>query len=156
MGESSSARAERELAALRSEIDRDVDSLVRRVKADLNPAALVRRQPIAVFGTLGSSIALGAAAIAKRAHDARTRRPDTEIERIIERLGGRVDKLKGRARKRFREQLRSEIGEVEKPTQAIKQAAIGMAIAAATAGATEFARKMALRLGSDDSPRRTK
>ena len=42
----------------------------------------------AVFGTLGSVAALGGAAVAKRVHDSRRKLPDTEIERVIERLGG--------------------------------------------------------------------
>jgi hypothetical protein len=150
VGESPSARTQRELAELRGSIDRDVDALLARAKADLDPAALVRRQPLAVLGTLGSVAALGAAAIARRVRDARRKRPDTEIERVIERLGGNLERLKGRARKRFREQLRTEISEVEKPKRSAQEAAWGVGLAALTAGATELARRLAGRVAADD------
>ena len=150
MGESPSARTERELAELRGSIDRDVDALMARAKADLHPAALIRRQPMAVFGTLGSVAALGGAAVAKRVRDSRAKRPDTEIERIIQNLGGNLEKLKGRARKRFREQLRAEISEVEKPKRSAQEAAWGVSLAALTAGATELARNFAGRFTADD------
>ena len=152
MGESPSARTQRELAELRGSIDRDIDALVARAKADLDPAALVRRQPLAVFGTLGSGVALGAAAIAKRVRAKQRTRPDTEIERVIQELGGNITKLPGRARKRLREQLRAEISEVEKPTRSVQEAAWGMGLAALTAGATELARKLAGRFTADDPP----
>lgn len=150
MGESPSARTEQELRELRGSIDRDLDALLLRARADLQPAALIRRQPVAVFGTVGSMAALAAASIAKRVHDRRQKRPDTEIERIIQNLGGNVEKLKGRARKRLREQLRAEVSEVEKPKRSMQEAAWGVAMAAITAGATEMARRMAGKLGADD------
>ena len=111
---------------------------------------LVRRQPTAVFGTLGSIAALGGAAVAKGVRDAKQKRPDTEIERIIQNLGGNLEKLKGRARKRFREQLRAEISEVEKPKRSAQEAAWGVSLAALTAGATELARNLAGRFTADD------
>jgi len=150
MGESPSARTERELSELRGSIERDVDALIARAKADLDPAALVRRQPLAVFGTLGSIAALGGAAVAKRVRDAKKKRPDTEIERIIENLGGNLTKLKGRARKRFREQVRAEISEVEKPKRTAQEAAWAVGLAGLTAGATELARNLAGRFTADD------
>ena len=150
MGESPSARTERELTELRGAIDRDVDALIARAKADLHPAALVRRQPAAVFGTLGSVAALSGAAVAKRVRDARAKRPDTEIERVIQNLGGNLETLKGRARKRFREQLRAEVSEVEKPKRTVQEAAWGVGLAALTAGATELARNLAGRFTADD------
>ena len=150
MGESPSARTERELSELRGSIDRDVDALIARAKVDLDPAALIRRQPLAVFGTLGSVAALGGAAVAKRVRDSRAKLPDTEIERVIQNLGGNLEKLKGRARKRFREQIRAEIREVEKPKRTVQEAAWGVGLAALTAGATELARKMAGRFTADD------
>ena len=150
MGESPSARTERELSELRGSIGRDVDALIARAKADLDPAALVRRQPLAVFGTLGSIAALGGAAVAKRVRDAKKKRPDTEIERIIENLGGNLTKLKGRARKRFREQVRAEISEVEKPKRTAQEAAWAVGLAGLTAGATELARNLAGRFTADD------
>lgn len=150
MGESPSARTEQELGELRGSIDRDIDVLLLRARADLRPAALVRRQPVAVFGTLGSAAALAAASIAKRVRDRRRKRPDSEIERIIQSLGGNLEKLKGGARKRLREQLRAEISEVEKPKRSVQEAVWGVALAALTAGATEMARRMAGQLGADD------
>ena len=150
MGESPSARTDRELSELRAAIDRDVDALLARAKVDLHPASLVRRQPAAVFGTLGSLAALGGAAVAKRVRDSRAKRPDTEIERIIHNLGGNLDKLKGRARKRFREQLRAEVSEVDKPKRTAQEAAWGVGLAALTAGATELARNLAGRVTADD------
>ena len=150
MGESPSARTEQELRELRGSIEADLDALMARARADLQPAALVRRQPLAVFGTLGSVAALAAAAIAKRVRDRKRKRPDTEIERIIQDLGGNLERLKGRARKRLREQLRAEVSEVEKPKRSVQVAAWGVGIAALTAGATELARRMAGKLGDDD------
>ncbi len=150
MGESPSARTQRELTELRGSIDRDIDALIGRAKADLDPASLVRRQPLAVFGTLGSGVALGAAAVAKRVRSKRRKLPDTEIERVIQDLGGNITKLPGRARKRLREQLRAEISEVEKPRRSVQEAAWGVGIAALTAGATELARKLAGRFTADD------
>ena len=150
MGESPSARTERELNELRGAIDRDIDALIARARADLHPASLVRRQPAAVFGTLGSVAALGGAAVAKRVRDSRAKRPDTEIERIIHDLGGNLERLKGRARARFRDQLRAEISEVEKPKRSAQEAAWGVGLAALTAGATELARSFAGRFTADD------
>ncbi len=150
MGESPSARTQRELSELRGSIDRDIDALLARAKADLDPATLIRRQPMAVFGTLGSFAALGGAAVAKRVRHSRAKRPDTEIERIIQDLGGNLEKLKGRARRRFREQLRAEISEVEKPKRTAQEAVWGVGLAALTAGATELARSLAGRVTADD------
>jgi len=113
MGESPSARTERELAELRRKIEDDVDALIERAKSDADPRNLFRRQPVAAVGTLGSLVALAGVAVAKKVRDSRQKTPDTEIERIAQRLGGRIDRLKGRARKRFRDQLRNEIAAVE-------------------------------------------
>jgi len=151
MGESPSARTERELADLRRKIDDDVDALIERAKSDVDPRNLVRRQPIAAFGALGSVAALAGVTVAKKVRDARRRTPDTEIERIAERLGGRIDRLKGRARKRFREQLRSEIADVQDDQRGPKEALWGAGMAAVTAAATTFARRFAGRLASDDT-----
>ena len=57
MGESPSARTERELADLRRKIDDDVDALVERAKSDVDPRNLLRRQPVATVGTLGAMAA---------------------------------------------------------------------------------------------------
>ena len=45
MGESPSARTERELADLRRKIDADVEALIERAKADIDPRNLLRRLP---------------------------------------------------------------------------------------------------------------
>ena len=151
MGESPSARTERELADLRRKIDDDVDALVERAKSDIDPRNLLRRQPVATVGTLGSVAALAGVTIAKKIRDARQKTPDSEIERIAERLGGRVDRLKGRARKRFRETLKNEIAEVETGPRA-KQMVWESATAALTAAATLFARRFVSRLTGDEEP----
>src|SRR4030081_43812 len=127
MGESPSARTERELAELRRTIDDDVDALIERAKSDVDPRNLVRRQPVAALGTLGSIAALAGVTVARRVRDARRRTPDSEIERIAERLGGRIDRLKGRARKRFREQLRNEIADVQDEPRGPKEELWGAA-----------------------------
>ena len=150
MGESPSARTQRELADLRRQIDDDVDALIERAKSDVDPRNLLRRQPVAAFGTLGSVAALAGVTIAKKVRRARRRTPDTEIERITERLGGRIDRLKGRARKRFREQLRNEIADVQETNRGPKEALWGAGMAAITAAATAFAQRFAGRFAGDD------
>jgi hypothetical protein len=150
MGESPSARTERELADLRRTIDDDVDALIERAKSDLDPRNLVRRQPVAALGTIGSIAALAGVTVARKIRDARRKTPDTEIERIAERLGGRVDRLKGRARKRFRESLRNEMADVEQEARGPKDALWGAGMAALTAVATAFAHRFAGRLAGDD------
>ena len=149
MGETASARTERELAALRGEIDADVDYLLARVRDDADPRNLVRRQPLAVFGTLGSLAAIVSVAIAARVKSFRRSRTEKELDQVIERLGGRLDRLKGRARKRFRESLKKEIGEVETGPRA-KQMVWESATAALTAAATLLARRFASRLTGDE------
>ena len=151
MGESPSARTERELADLRHRIDDDVDALIERAKTDLDPRNLVRRQPIAAAGTLGSIAALAGVTVARKVRDMRRRTPESEIERIAERLGGRVDRLKGRARKRFRESLRKEIADVQDEQRGPKEALWGAGMAAITAAATTFAQRFAGRFTGDDT-----
>jgi len=152
LGESPSARTERELADLRASLDVDLSELRTRIREDMDPRNLVRRQPAAVFGTLGSMLAIGAVAITRGVRERRIRRSDTDVDAVIARLGGRVDKLTGKARKRLRETLRKEIGEVEqgpKAQQAIFQA-VGTAV---TAALTLVARRFASRLvGDEDLP----
>ena len=152
MGESPSARTERELADLRASLDVDLSELRTRIREDVDPRNLVRRQPAAVFGTLGSMLAIGAVAITRGVRERRIRRSDTDVDAVIARLGGRVDKLTGRARKRLRETLRSEIGEVEQGPKA--QQAIFQAVSTAvTAALTLVARRFASRLvGDEDLP----
>lgn len=150
MGERPSARTERELAELRGAIDADIRELAARAKADLDPRALIRRQPLAVFGTLGSLGLLGATALVRKLREAQRRRPDSEIDDVIRRLGGRVDRLTGKARKRLRAQLRTEIALAEKPRRTPRELAWTVSLSALTAGAAELARRYAGRLASDE------
>jgi len=152
LGESPSARTERELADLRASLDVDLSELRTRIREDVDPRNLVRRQPAAVFGTLGSMLAIGAVAITRGVRERRLRRSDSDLDAVIARLGGRVDKLTGKARKRLRETLRQEIGEVEQGPKA--QQAIFQAVSTAvTAALTLVARRFASRLvGDEDLP----
>jgi hypothetical protein len=149
MGESPSQRTERELADLRARIDADVTILVDRVREDLDPRALARRNPLAVFGTLGSVGLLGAARVIASVRAARSRRSESEIDRMLSKLGSRADRLKGRARKRLRERLRAEMDEAQKPDR-IKEAAWTAGLSALTAGAATLARRFAGRIAMDD------
>ena len=149
MGETASARTERELAALRAEIDTDLDYLLARLRDDADPRNLVRRQPLAVFGTLTSVTAVVGIALASRVKSFRRSRTERELDQIVERLGGRLDRLKGRARKRFRETLKKEIAEVETGPRA-KQMIWESATAALTAAATLFARRFVSRLSGEE------
>ena len=149
MGETASARTERELAELRGQIDADLDYLLARVRDDADPRNLARRQPIAVFGTLGSVAAVVGIALASRVKSFRRSRTEKELDQVVQRLGGRLDQLKGRARKRFRETLKKEIAEVEEGPRA-KQMIWESATAALTAAATLFARRFVSRLTGDD------
>jgi len=134
---------------LRGEIDTDVDYLLARIRNDVDPRNLARRQPLAVFGTLGSLAAIVGIAFASRVKSFRRSRTEKELDQIVERLGGRLDRLKGRARKRFRETLKNEIAEVETGPRA-KQVVWESAAAALTAAATLFARRFVSRLTGDD------
>ena len=149
MGENASARTERELAALRGEIDRDLATLRARISDDLDPRHLAARQPLAVFGTLGSLIAVVGVAFASRVRNARRSRGEKELDQIIERVGGRLDRLKGRSRKRLRDSLRREIGEVEQGPKA-QQALFTAVTTAVTAALTLVARRFASRLVGDE------
>jgi len=149
LGESASARTERELADLRASIDVDLKELRTRVTEDVDPRRLARRQPVAVVGALGSAIAIGAVSVLRAMRERRLRRGDADLDAVIARLGGRVEKLKGKARKRLREQLRKEIAEVETGPRA-KEAAWTAITAAITAGLTLVARRFASRLVADD------
>ena len=149
MGESASARTERELADLRASIDVDLHELRSRIGEDVDLRRLARRKPVPVLGALGSVVAIGTLGVLRALRERRLRRSDGEIDAVIARLGGRVDKLKGKARRRLREQLRKEIGEVESGPRA-KEAAWGAAVAALTAGLTLVARRFASRLVGDE------
>jgi hypothetical protein len=133
-------------------LDVDLSELRTRIREDVDPRNLVRRQPAAVFGTLSSVLAIGGVALARGMRERKLRRSDTELDAVIARLGGRVDKLKGRARKRLRETLRSEIGEVEQGPKA-QQAIFSAVSTAVTAALTLVARRFAARMvGDEDLP----
>lgn len=152
MGESSSTRTQRELEQLRAIIDTDLRLLTDRAKEDADPRRLVRRNPVAVVGALGSVLALGVLTTMRGLAERKRRRSDTDIDALIARLGGRVDKLRGRARKRLRSQLRKEIGEVQeppKPQQMLMQSVSGALTAALTLIAQRFASRL---VGDDDLP----
>ncbi|MEK6227259.1 MAG: hypothetical protein AABM40_13335 [Chloroflexota bacterium] len=149
MGETASARTERELAELRGQINADLDYLLARIRDDADPRNLARRQPIAVFGTLGSLAAIVGIAFASRVKSFRRSRTETELDQIVQRLGGRLDRLKGRTRKRFRETLKNEIAEVETGPRA-KQMVWESVTAALTAAATLVARRFVSRLTGDE------
>jgi hypothetical protein len=149
VGETASAGRERLLPALRGPSGADLDYLLVRVRDDADPRNLARRQPIAVFGTLGSLAAIVGVAFASRVKSFRRSRTEKELDQVIERLGGRLDRLKGRARKRLRETLQKEIAEVETGPRA-KQMVWESATAALTAAATLLARRFASRLTGDE------
>ena len=150
MGESASARTQRELADLRAAIGRDADALVAQARDDVDPRRLVRRRPLAVLGSLASVTLAAGVAVVRRIRE--SRQMDQRVDVLIESLGGRIDKLKGKARKRFRYQLRKEMAEVE-PTGP-KDVAIGVLSALLTALATTMARGFGKRLLGDDTTER--
>ena len=155
MGESPSARTDRELSALRSSIDSDIRLLKDRVKEDADPRRLAKRNPVAVFGALGSVAAIGVVATVRGLAERGRRRSDKDVDALIARLGGRVDKLRGRARQRFRKQLREEIGEIEQRPSALTVATNAIS-SAVTAGLTLLAQRFASRLvGDEDLPAET-
>lgn len=147
MGESPSARTQRELADLRSTIDRDVDAVIARVREDIDPRNLVRRQPLAVLGSLGSVAAAAALGIVTKQ---RTKaKEQVTLDVLTERVGGRLGKLKGDARKRFRQELQKELAEVEKTGP--KEALWGAVAAALTALATDVAQRLGNRILADET-----
>lgn len=149
MGESPSARTDRELGALRASIDSDLRLLEERVREDLDPRRLARRNPVAVFGAIGSVLAIGGVATLRRLKERSLLRSDADMDALIARIGGRVEKLRGRARKRLRAQLRKEIGEVERPPK-LRQMVMESASGALTAALTLVAQRFASRLVADE------
>lgn len=146
MGESPSARTQRELADLRSRIDRDVDAVIERVREDIDPRNLIRRQPLAVLGSTASvAVAAGLGIITKRRHAEAER---LTLDALAETVGGRLGKLKGDARKRFRKELQKELAEVEKTGP--KEALWGAVAAALTALATDAAQRLGKRVLADE------
>lgn len=158
MGEGASARTERELIALRGEIGRDVHTLVERLKEDADPRNLIRRQPAAVAGSLASLAGAAALGVLKRTRD--SKRHGRILDLLLDRFGGRIDRMKGGARKEFRRQLAKELAAVERTGP--KEAAYGAASAAVTALMTTLAQGFGRRLLGDETtderetpPRRT-
>lgn len=147
MGESASVRTHVELTELRSTIDRDVDALIERVREDVDPRNLVRRQPLAIAGGLGSAILAAAVGIMTRSRE--KKQADATAEALIERFGGRIDKLKGNARNTFRKQLQKEMAEVE--ATGPKEIAWGAIAAALTALATQVAQSFGQKLLGDET-----
>ena len=146
MGESPSARTQRELADLRSTIDRDVDAVIARVKRDIDPRYLIRRQPLAILGSTASvAVAAGLGIITKRRHAEAER---VTLDALAETVGGRLGKLKGDARKRFRKELQKELAEVEKTGP--REALWGAVAAALTALATDAAQRLGKRVLADE------
>ena len=149
MGESPSARTQRELEALRSSIDSDVQLLQERLREDVDPRRLARRNPVAVFGGLASVLAIGVVTTVRSLAERKSRRSDTDIDALIARLGGRVNKLRGRARKRLRSQLRDEIGDIQRAPKS-QQMLLETVSGALTAALALVARRFASRLVGDE------
>ena len=150
MGESTSARTQRELADLRGAIERDVDALLARARSDVDPRNLVRRQPLAVAGSLASVAAAAALGIMRRARE--SKRTEGILDALIERFGPRIDKMKGKARKEFRKQLAKELAEVERTGP--REAAYGAVSAAIAAVATTMAQGFGRKILGDDTEER--
>jgi hypothetical protein len=146
VGESPSARTERELTLLRATIGRDVDALVARVREDVDPRNLVRRQPLAVAGSLASLAGAVVVGFMRRARDARQK--SVLLDAILDGFGGRIDRMKGSARREFRKQLAKEMAHVKKTGP--KEAAYGAASAALAALMTTLAQGFGRRLLGDE------
>ncbi|MGH2377347.1 MAG: hypothetical protein ACRDGT_02620 [Candidatus Limnocylindria bacterium] len=146
MGEGTSAGTQRELAELRSAIDRDVDAVMARVREDIDPRNLIRRQPLAVLGSTASVAAAAVLGIITKRRQAEAER--LTLDALAESVGGRLGKLKGDARKRFRKELQKELAEVEKSGP--KEAVWAAAVAALTALATDLAQRLGNRLLADE------
>ena len=142
MGENASARTQRELADLRGVIDRDVDALLAHVRSDVDPRNLVRRAPLAVLGSLGSVATAVALAITR--HTRESKKAEVRLEAMIDHVDGRIDRLKGKARKRFRKQLQKEMSEVEgaSPRDMAVEAVSGALTAVAATMAQGFAKRL--------------
>jgi hypothetical protein len=149
LGESPSARTDRELGELRRAIDADLRALEERLRQDADPRRLAKRNPLAVFGALGTVLAIGTVTTVRSLADRGRVRSDKDIDALIARLGGRVSKLRGPARKRLRKQLREEIGEIDQGPRA-RQMIWQSASTAITTALTLVARRFASRLVADD------
>lgn len=142
MGKGDAARTERKLAELRARIERDVALLKERAREDLDVRRFVARRPVPVLGGAAAAATLLVAGIARRVAEARRRRPMREIDLLIERLGGRVDRLKKKQRERLREAIRKEVGEVEMGTR-LERTLWAAVAAGLSALATALARRSA-------------
>ena len=145
MGESDSARTERELRALRGQIDTDISLLKERVRDDLDVREFAQRRPIPVIGGAAAAATVAIGLAARRVAEARRRRPMSEIDQVIHRLGGRVDRLKKKQRERLRDSIRKEIGEVEMGSkiertvwEALTAGLVGLATALAQSSVRRF------------------
>jgi hypothetical protein len=117
-----------------------------RVRSDVDPRHLVRRQPLAVLGSLASVATAAAVGISRRARE--SKKAEAQLEDIVDRIGGRIDRLRGKARKQFRKQLRKEMSEVEDTGP--KDVAIEAVSGAITAIAATMAQGFAKRLLGDE------
>ncbi len=149
MGESASARTERELTELRSRIDEDLRILKERAREDADPRNIMRRNPVAFFGATGSALAVAAVGLLRALAERTRRTKDADIETLAQRMGGRVDRLRGRARKRFRDALRKEMREIDREPS-LRQRGIGIASAVLTSALTLLARRFTSRLVADE------
>jgi hypothetical protein len=142
MGESPSARTQRELADLRGAIDRDVDALIAHARSDVDPRNLVRRAPLAVLGSLGSIATAIALGVMRRGRT--SKQAEATLDAMLERVGDRFDRLKGKARKQFRKQLQKELAEVEgsSPRDVAIETLSGALTAVAATMATNFAKRL--------------
>jgi hypothetical protein len=123
-----------------------VDAVIARVREDIDPRNLFRRQPLAVLGSTASvAVAAGLGIITRRRHAEAER---MTLDALAETVGGRLGKLKGDARKRFRKELQKELAEVEKTGP--REALWGAAAAALTALATDAAQRLGNRILADE------
>lgn len=117
-----------------------------RAREDVDPRNLLRRQPLAVGGSLASIATAAAVALMRRARGQRG--VEGTVDALVERFGGRIDKLRGKARKTFRKGLRKEMAEVG--ASGPKEVAWGVIAAALTALATTMAQGFGRRLLGDE------
>lgn len=149
MGESASARTERELADLRSRIDADLRLLEERAREDIDPRNIMRRNPVAFFGATGSAVAVAAVGILRALSERSRRTKDADIDALVQRMGGKVDQLRGKARKRFRSALRKEMKEIDREPD-VRRRGMDMATAALTSALTLLAQRFTSRLVADE------
>jgi hypothetical protein len=123
--------------------------LEERLREDIDPRRLAQRNPLAVFGALGSVLAIGGVTTVRTLANRGMVRSDKDVDALIARLGGRVSKLRGNARKRFQKELRKEIGEIDQGPK-VQQMAFESIAGAITAALTLVAQRFASRLVADE------